>query len=50
MFSIAKTIQLSSSSAARAFHTTRPLFLFGSGAIKVEAKEAYVYTTHFHSV
>jgi hypothetical protein len=36
MFSIVKTVQLSTTTATRAFHTTKPLLLFGSGVIKVK--------------
>jgi hypothetical protein len=36
MFNFGKTIQLSTATAVRAFHTTKPLFLFGSGVIKVK--------------
>lgn len=35
MFHLGKTIQFSTTNAVRAFHTTKPVFLFGSGVIKV---------------
>jgi len=36
MFHLGKTIQFSTKNAVRAFHTTKPVFLFGSGVIKVK--------------
>lgn len=36
MFQLTKTIQLST--GVRAFHASKPLFLFGGGVIKVNKK------------
>lgn len=35
MFHLGKTVQLSTATAVRNFHTSKAVFLFGSGAIKV---------------
>ena len=36
MFNLGKTIQLSTTTVVRAFHTSKPVFLFGGGVIKVK--------------
>jgi hypothetical protein len=63
MFNIGKTIQLSTTTVVRAFHTSKPVFLFGSGVIKVKEiirfnidvifsfrKEQLYQTIHFSRV
>ncbi len=42
MFHLGKTIQFSTGNAVRAFHASKPVFLFGSGAIKVKTKSVIV--------
>jgi hypothetical protein len=41
MFHLSKTIQLSTKIVTRGFHTTQPVFLFGSGVIQV--KDEFIY-------
>ncbi len=42
MFHLGKTIQFSTTNVVRTFHTTKPLFLFGSGVIKVKQRKIII--------